>query len=201
VSAKQTLNIKILSCGGMVDLMSEQEATFLNSSLGLFRNVQEQGRATPRANASMVRAYRPAHFYSALTMGDDLLHLIAHANATTLQVGAGSKITAAKLEVRAGKGLRMPQVVVSTACKFDGPAWHQCLRALGVQVLIAARDSVTPANLASFDMAFYSALLARIRKGMTIVERVEESFKLADRHYRDIHAPGTPFAKFSLIHL
>ena len=54
--SKQTLNIRILSCGGMFDLMSEQEATFLNSSLGLFRNVQDLGRAVPRANASRNRA-------------------------------------------------------------------------------------------------------------------------------------------------
>jgi hypothetical protein len=119
--SKQTLNVRVLSCGGMFDLMSEQEANFLNSSLGLFRNVQDFGRATPRANASMVRAYRPSDLYGALTATDDLLHLIAHASGKEIQVGAKSKVTASELTARAAIGLRMPQVVVSTACKFDGP--------------------------------------------------------------------------------
>lgn len=95
----------------------------------------------------------------------------------------------------------MPEVVVSTACKFDSRAWHECLSGLGVKVLIAAAASVSPANLVAFDMAFYSALLSQVRKGATTIERVEASFNLADRHYRDVHAVGTPFAKFSLTHL
>ena len=185
----------------MLDLMSEQEATFLNSSLGLFRNVQDLGRAVPRANASMVRAYRPEHFYSALANTDDILHLIAHADGNSLQVGAAPRVAATELNERAAKGLRMPEVVVSTACKFDSRAWRECLRNLGVKVLIAAAASVSPANLVAFDMAFYSALLSQVRKGATTIERVEASFTLADRHYRDVHALGTPFAKFSLTHL
>lgn len=57
---------------------------------------------------------------------------------------------------------------------------------------------MTPAALTAFDMAFYSALLAQVRKGKSLTERVAASFALADQHYRAIHATGTPFAKFTL---
>ena len=33
------------------------------------------------------------------------------------------------------------------------------------------------------------------------IERVKAAFELADKHYRAIHADGTPFAKFSLVEL
>jgi len=185
----------------MSDLMSEQEAVFLNSALPLFRNVVDLGRAAPRANPSMVRAYKPDHVFDALTETDDLLHLIAHASDTHLQVGLTHHVPAADLVVRATKGTRMPKVVVSTACKFSSTDWNDALKALGVEVLIAADAAVTPANLTAFDMAFYSALLSRVRRGRSTVDRVIESFELADRHYRDIHAAGTPFAKFRLTRL
>ncbi|MBK6870744.1 MAG: hypothetical protein IPG94_04910 [Kineosporiaceae bacterium] len=199
--AKQTLNIKILSCGGMFDLMSEQEASFLNSSLVLFRNVQDLGRARPRANASMIRAYRATDLFSSLTHADDILHLIAHANGTELQVGAKTRVSASELKALAAKGLRMPEVVVSTACKFDSKTWHDCLANLGVKILIAAAASVSPANLAAFDMAFYSALLTQVRKGQETLERVRASFQLAERYYGSIHAVGTSYARFKLTDL
>ena len=180
--------------------MSEQEAIFLTSSLGLFRNVKDFGRATPRANTSLVRVYKAQDFYDGLKDDDDLLHLIAHADATTLQTGNGkSSVKATDVLARATTaGLTMPKVVVSTACNFHSPDWQAALKAAGVQVLIASRSEVTPANLTAFDMAFYSALLSRVRKTMSTAERVKESFALADQHYRAIHADGSPFAKFRL---
>jgi hypothetical protein len=105
MTSKQTLNIKIISCGGMFDLMSEQEASFLHGSLGLFRNVKDLGRAVPRANASMVRAYRPQDLFDAMTSDDDILHLIAHADGTALKVGNMQNIAATDLDARAAKGL------------------------------------------------------------------------------------------------
>lgn len=200
VPALQTLEITVLNCGGMWDIMSEQEASFLNTSLPLFRNVQDIGRALPRANSRLVRAYKPAHLYNALTGQEDLLHIVAHATDTALDVGK-NKVAADNLRSRAAKGLRMPKVVVSTACKFSSKDWHAALKALGVEVLIASDDSVTPANLVAFDMAFYSALLSQVRRGKTTVDRVIESFALADRHYRDVHAVGTPYARFTLTRL
>lgn len=200
MSAQQTLAVTILSCGGMADLMSEQEAVFLNSALPLFRNVVELGRATPRANPSMVRAFNPAHFYEALSGSHDVLHLIAHADSSRLQVGR-THIAATDVAARARRGLRMPKVVVSTACKFSGTAWRSTLRALGVEVLIGSGESITPANLTAFDMAFYSALLSQVRKGSSTVERVVASFEIADDYYRRLHARGTPYAKFHLTRL
>jgi hypothetical protein len=185
----------------MFDLMSEQEANFLNSSLGLFRNVEDLGRAHPRANASMVRAYRKQDVFGALSANDDVLHLIAHASGTELQVGPKDKIAASDLEARAAKGMRMPEIVVSTACRFDSRTWHACLSGLGVKLLIASSAAVKPANLAAFDMAFYAALLSRVHKNKTTLERVEASFDAANQYYKAIHAVGTSFAKFSLTHL
>ena len=182
----------------MTDQMSEQEAVFLNGSLPLFRNVQDRGRATPRANTSLVRAYRPKHFIGALSATDDVLHIIAHGDAKQLDIGGASHVTADDLARRAAEGLRMPEVVISTACKFSTKAWHETLQALGVRVLIASASMPTPANLTAFDMSFYSALLSQVRKGKTTLERVQKSFALADAHYRAIHAHGTPYAKFSL---
>jgi hypothetical protein len=43
-----------------------------------------------------------------------------------------------------------------------------------------------------------TSLLAQQRRGKTLVERVSQSFDLADAHHRAIHAAGTPFAKFKL---
>jgi hypothetical protein len=57
---------------------------------------------------------------------------------------------------------------------------------------------VTPAALTAFDMAFYSALLAQVRRGKTLTARVAASFTVADKHYRAIHAKGTPFAKLTM---
>jgi len=198
--ARQTLEITILSCGGMSDLMSEQEAVFLNAAMPLFRNVIDFGRARPRANPRMLRAYTPNHFLSALSGEDDVLHLIAHANRSHIEVGRKS-LAAVELRERAAKGLRMPKVVVSTACEFLSPNWETTLHALGVELLIAAKDPVTPANLAAFDMAYYSALLSRVRKSESTTDRAAKAFELADSHYRAIHAAGTPFAKFGMARL
>jgi hypothetical protein len=194
------LKIKVLNCGGMIDLMSEQEASFLVNSLGLFRNQEKMGRATPRANVNLVRAYNAADFYRSVAGDDDLLHLIAHGDATTLQTGNGqSKVTSNEVEWRALRSaLALPAIVVSTVCKFQSAGWRRALKAAGVKVLIAAQQNVTPANLTAFDMAFYSALLSQVRRGKTTIERVEESFTLANRHYNEIHAAGTTFAKFAI---
>jgi hypothetical protein len=187
----------------MLDYMSEQEASFLVSSLGLFRNVKDLGRALPRANVNLTRAYTQEDFFRGLTGREHILHLIAHANADTLQTGNGrSSVSASQLQMKGDRGqVRVPEIVVSTACGFQSAPWRAALAAGGAKVLIAAEQEVSPANLTAFDMAFYSALLSQVRKGKTNIQRVIESFSLADRHYRDIHASGTPFARFCLIEL
>ena len=50
------------------------------SALGLFRNVQDLGRAKPRANVNLVRAYDPKGFYDAAMGPGHLLHVIGHAS-------------------------------------------------------------------------------------------------------------------------
>lgn len=186
----------------MLDLMSEQEANFLNTSLSLFRNVQELGRSLPRANVSLTRAHNPSQFRAGCSDRYDLLHLIAHGSAAELAIGQRHRIAADQLvEEAKSSGLRLPAVVVSTACKLNSKAWHAALRACGVDLLIAADQAVTPANLLAFDMSFYSALLSQVYRGNDTVFRVKESFRLGDAHYRAIHAPGTPFAKFRLTDL
>ncbi len=180
-------------------MMSEQEATFLMHSLGLFRNVKDVGRAVPRANASLTRAYTESDFFRAVGSNDHLLHLIAHGDTENLQTGNGkSTVTATKLSEKGKKGLRLPPIVVSTACEFQSGSWRAALADCKVQILIAADSEVTPANLTAFDMAFYSALLTRVRKGADTRTRVQQAFELANRYYRDMHAQGTPFSKFSL---
>lgn len=198
--SRQVLDIKILSCGGMFDLMSELEAAFLVNSLGLFRNIVGPGRATPRGNVNLVRAYTSKDFYKGVSGNADLLHLIGHADASTLQTGDGkSLVTANEVEKRATKGkLTIPGVVVCTNCKFQSSAWRKALKAAGVKVLIASSKTVTPANLTAFDMSFYSALLSQVRRGTETIDRVEASFKLANRHYKAIHAVGTTYAPFAL---
>jgi hypothetical protein len=121
VPSKQVLEIKVLTCGGMIDQMSEQEASFLVSSLGLFRNVVHHGRATPRANVNLVRAYTDRDFYRGVSGTEDVLHLIAHADASRLQTGNGkSNVTASGFEERAKHGwITLPEVVVSTGCSFQ----------------------------------------------------------------------------------
>jgi hypothetical protein len=200
VPSKQVLDIKILSCGGMIDLMSEMEAAFLVNSLGLFRNRAAHGRATPRANVSLVRAYTTTDFYVGASGSEDILHLICHADDKKLQTGNGkSEVTAAKFLKRANRGnLTLPQIVISTGCSFQSPDWRSALRRSGVTMVIASPHSVTPANLTAFDMAFYSALLSQVRRGKPTTERVKLSFDLANRHYKAIHAKGTPFASFQL---
>jgi len=201
--SKQTLEIRILSCGGMFDLMSEMEALFLVNSLGLYRNQTDWGRAVPRANASLVRAYTSKDFYAALSDPGDILHLIAHADATTLKAGNGkSLVTAERVKVLAkGNSANVPSIVVSTGCSLQSDEWQEALKEAGCRVLIASEDDVTPANLTAFDMAFYAALLTRVQKGRTTEERVREAFKRASRYYNGIHAAGTPHARFSLVTL
>lgn len=204
MAAKQVLNIRILNCGGLRDLMSELESQFLMNSLGLYRNAQDFVRGKPRANVNLVRAYDAADFYRASLSGDhDVLHLIAHASGSSLDVGvAKTRVDADGLGTRAATSQQsLPEVVVSTGCKLQSEAWQQSMKLAGAKVLIASKDDVSPANLTAFDMAFYSALLSRVRKGASLVERVEASFELADLHYRKIHANGASYAKFSLVHL
>jgi len=200
VPAKQVLEIKILSCGGLFDLMGELEAAFLVNSLGLFRNREEIGLAKPRANVSLVRAYTAADFFRGIAGNEDLLHLIGHATSSDLQTGNGkSLVTAADFERRASRGrLVVPEIVIATNCKFQSKAWRSALKAAGTTLLIASPQLVTPANLTAFDMSFYSALLSQVRKGKTTLERVESSFRLANRHYKAVHAVGTKYAAFNL---
>lgn len=203
VPATHVLKIKIVNCGGLRDLMSEMEASFLVSALGLFRNVQDIGRATPRANVNLIRAYNPTGFYDAALGPAHLLHIIGHATAGELEVSyAKTRVKAADLETQARRRkLQLPPVVVATGCEMQSPHWQDGMRAAGATVLIASETSPSPAALTSFDMAFYSALLAQVRRGSSLVERVSASFELADRHHRAIHAIGTPFAKFKLVEL
>ena len=198
--AKQMLRIKILSCGGLRDLMSEMEASFLVSALGLFRNVEGFANAKPRANVNLARAYTAADFYDSVFGTEDVLHLIGHANADRLEVGtSSSKVYASSLAGEAqSRGAAVPPVIVSTGCKVQSAAWRGGLKDAGAKVLIAAEGNVTAANLTAWDMAFYSALLSQVYKGKTLTERVEASFALADDHYRAVHADGATFAKFRL---
>jgi hypothetical protein len=203
VAAKQVLEIKVLNCGGLRDLMSELESSFLVSCLGLFRNQQDFGKGMPRANVNLVRAYDAKGFYRAAFGNSDVLHLIAHANGTQLDVGVAKKrVEAARLGREAVRAkLKLPPVVVSTGCQVQSTAWQAGMKAAGAQILIASSDVVTPASLTAFDMAFYSALLARVRKKNTLNERVKASFKLASTHYKAVHAAGTPKARFTLVEL
>jgi hypothetical protein len=199
---RQVLDITIVNCGGLRDLMSEMEASFLVSALGLFRNVQDLGRAKPRANVNLVRAYDPKGFYDAAMGPAHLLHVIGHATAAgELEVSyAKPRVDARNLDREARKrGLQLPPIVVATGCQMQSPGWRAGMAAAGAEVLIASETSPSPAALTSFDMAFYSALLAQQRRGKTLIERVSESFDLADAHHRAIHAVGTPFAKFKLV--
>lgn len=200
MSSTQVLNIKIINCGGLRDLMGEMEASFLVSALGLFRNVQDIGRATPRANVNLTRAYNPKGFYDAAMGPAHLLHIIGHATRAELEVSyAKTRVKAADLGTEARRRkLVLPPVVVATGCQMQSPHWRDGMRAAGAKVLIASETSPSPAALTSFDMAFYSALLAQVRRGRTLIERVSDSFALADVHHRAVHAVGTPFAKFKL---
>lgn len=203
VAAKQVLDIRILNCGGLRDLMSELEASFLMNALGLFRNSQDFGRGKPRANVNLARAYDADGFYRAAFSDADVLHLIAHASGQELDVGVAKTRVRADTLAGAARSANptLPPIVVSTGCKLMSQAWRDGIKGAGAQVLIASEGDVTPAALTSFDMAFYSALLARVRKTKSLSERVEASFELADRHYRAIHAKGTKFARFSLAKL
>lgn len=167
MAAKQVLDIKVLNCGGLRDLMSEMESSFLVSALGLFRNRQDLGRGTPRATVNLLRAYNADGFYDAAFGPADLLHLIAHANGVELDVGVAKKrVKASDLAAAdAKRGTTFPPVVVSTGCKVQSTEWQKGLKAAGAQVLIASRGDVTPATLTAFDMSFYSALLTQVRKG------------------------------------
>lgn len=202
-SNRQVLDINIVNCGGLRDLMSEMEASFLVSALGLFRNVQDLGRAKPRANVNLIRAYDPKGFYDSAVRDAHLLHVIGHADKDKLEVSyAKARVKASELGVQARRrGRQLPPIIVATGCKMQSDAWRAGMRAAGAEVLIASETEPSPAALTSFDMAFYSALLAQQRRGKTLVERISESFVLADEHYRKIHAVGSPFAKFKLIAL
>jgi hypothetical protein len=89
--AKQTLDIRIINCGGMSDLMSELESSFLVDALGLFRNRPDLGRGTPRAKVNLVRAYKAADFYGSAFSDADVLHIVGHSSPTELDVGYAKK--------------------------------------------------------------------------------------------------------------
>lgn len=76
--------------------------------------------------------------------------------------------------------------------------YNECHEEDRPRLVTRPETSPSPAALTSFDMAFYSALLAQRRRGKSLIEPVSESFDLADAHHRAIHATGTPFAKFKL---
>lgn len=200
MSSTQVLKVKVLSCGGLRDLMSEMEASFLVSALGLFRNQHDFGKAKPRANVNFVRAYTADDFYDAAFGESQLLHVVGHANGSRLEVGTGkAKVLATDLGKKAAKySSQLPTVVVSTGCEMQSLDWRVGLKAAGAEMLIASSGNVSPANVVAFDMAFYSALLSQTRRGKSLLDRVEESFEIADAHYRRVHALGTPFAKFKL---
>jgi hypothetical protein len=199
VAGSQVLDIRVVNCGGLRDLMSEMEASFLVSALGLFRNHEDLGRGYPRANVNLARAYRASDFYRAAFSDAHILHVIGHAHGSELEVGVAKKrVRADELENEAKKARgALPPVVISTGCKLQSAPWRAGLKAAGAKVLIASSQNVTPAALTAFDMAFYSALLAQVRRGKSLEERVEASFAAADTHYRAIHATGTPYAKFT----
>ncbi len=201
--AKQILDIRVVNCGGLRDLMSELESSFLVDALGLFRNRQDFGRGTPRAKVNLVRAYKASDFYAAAFSDADVLHIVGHSTGTELDVGVARKrVIADQLAQESNRaGCKLPPIIVSTGCKFQSEAWRDGFKAAGARILIASQDNVTPAALTAFDMAFYSALLAQVRKGKSLRTRVKLSFTLADRHYRAIHAKGTPFARFELVAL
>ncbi len=98
----QVLDVKIVNCGGLRDLMSEMESSFLVSALGLFRNHQALGKGYPRANVNLVRAYKAEHFYRAAFGEFDVLHVIGHANGDQLDVGvAKRRVEASRLDLEA----------------------------------------------------------------------------------------------------
>jgi len=71
--------------------MSEMEASFLVSALGLFRNKKDLGRGYPRANVNLVRAYRAADFHRAAFGDAQVLHIIGHAHGSELEVGVARR--------------------------------------------------------------------------------------------------------------
>jgi hypothetical protein len=96
----QVLDVKIVNCGGLRDLMSEMESSFLVSALGLFRNHQDLGKGYPRANVNLVRAYKAEHFYRAAFGEFDVLHVIGHASGDQLDVGVAKRsVEASRLGV------------------------------------------------------------------------------------------------------
>jgi N-methylhydantoinase A/oxoprolinase/acetone carboxylase beta subunit len=198
--AKHVVDITILNCGGLADLMSEMEASFLVSALALFRNAPDFKKGEPRAKVTLARVYKPRDFHRMAYRPADILHVIGHAKGDELQAGiAERRITAAELGMQAEKAHgRLPPVVVSTGCKLQSSAWQQGMKAAGAEILIASANDVSPASLTAFDMAFYSALLVQVRKNTEFLDRVTASFKLANEYYRAIHAEGTPRATFSL---
>ncbi|WP_203754622.1 hypothetical protein [Cellulomonas chitinilytica] len=198
----QTLRIHVVSCGGMRDLMSDQEASFLASSLGLYRNSPQQGRAMPRANVSVSRAFTKTELLGMTTQTAHVLHVIAHGQGDRIQTGNGkSNTTSADFTLLGQKGGILPQIVVSTACTFYNEHWKAALQACGVKILIASPQEVTPANLVAFDMSFYAALLSSTRRGKSTLARAEESFAMAQVYYESLWPIGTPHAKFQIAHL
>lgn len=202
MASKQVLNVHVLSCGAMSDLMSDQEALFLRTSLGLFRNVVEHGRATPRANVSLTHAYTKTDFLANLRLPADLLHLVTHAGGDRIQTGNGKFVEAAALADAGRKGkVVVPPVVVSTGCELFTDNWSDTFAACGARLFIASPKPTTPANLAAFDMAFYSALLSSTQRGTATVDRVKAAFGVANGYYESLWPVGTPHAPFKMAEL
>lgn len=88
--------------------------------------------------------------------------------------------------MRCGAGVRSPRARASAS----GPRGGGAGRASKRRRWGATKQNVTPAALTAFDMSFYSALLAQVRRGKTLLERVEASFKAANSHYKAIPCPG-----------
>ncbi len=198
-TSRHTLDIRVLNCGGMFDLMSEQEAQLLTIGLGLFMNQAQSRRAVPRANVTYCRAYRRSDLFREAFQPAHILHLIGHANGNEFEINGGKTLKAEELARKVGAStLGLPPIVVSTGCKVQSQDWRAAMKAAGAKVLIAADGdpTPTPATLTAFDMAFYSALLSRVWRGEDLLKRVAEAFALSNAYYKSLHAPGTPYAKF-----
>lgn len=206
-SANQVLQIRVVNTSSVFDAMSELEAQFLSASLALYRNVAKPGRMQMRANVSHVRIQKKADFWKAVFDDEiDVLHIVGHGFVDLntaegmLEVGITGKRSKRELSVAEfaaqPKSLRMPPIVVSTACKTMRSDWCDAFRARGVKRFIASRGSPTIANVTAWDMSFYSALLSQVWKGKTLPTRIDKAFALADTHYRAVHANQSDYKVF-----
>jgi hypothetical protein len=120
MAATQVLDIRVINCGGMRDLMSEMEASFLVSALGLFRHAQDFGKGTPRANVNLLRAYDAKGFYRAVFSDADIVHIIGHAHGSELDVGLAKKRVKATELLRRAANIAF---TVRTGSAVPGNSW------------------------------------------------------------------------------